>query len=434
MRYLWFTANSPRNPEEFVRKFKHNATDEIRAIFPRLFLGRDADGSKGGFTVILLRDEGESPKEQAFLSLMKLTFVDDGDYAMFQSWAVDPDRSIDFTRLARFFEVSSLPLDDPFAPAEAPVLTSTSTVKHDHLFDWLCASGKGSYDTFRRTAEAVGLPLADGSARTLLRRLRLLGHVEISEDGKQWFVTPTTVVESDDGSGCFLAGARDTTSIEALEAEGFAAGYRVRRERHETRDAPSIVRVSGAQPSKIVEVISRYFPEAASAGRAGLRLTEALPPIDQAHLLLSRTNLINLHSFDLEQYESKTNGYKAVSHPSTTGLYRLRSNDTCKLADRTLLYRADEQAWYLGDWYGLRFLARVAAGDRCTAAYDENRNLLAIPSDWHLPELYERALVLASGTLPKHVDGLHLYAGISRETADLMSQKLYASIEVKSCA
>ena len=96
----------------------------------------------------------------------------------------------------------------------------------------------------------------------------------------------------------------------------------------------------------------------------------------------------------------------------------------------------DDQAnrWICGDYYGLRFLARVRHGS-CRAAYRSQTNQLVAPltDRWPLP--YERALVLASGTLPQRIrteegDTILSYPGITRPLAEKLSALLDLELEV----
>lgn len=434
MRYLYYTAHRFKTPDQFVIRFKACLNEPMRRRFPRMFLGKDAGRISGGFTVILAKDEFEAPGEAEFLRNVNLSYVGEADFDEVEKWAVDPDRVLDFARLARFLKPEPLAADDPFAASDAGVAKTALSVKYDNLFAWLCATGQGTYDTFRRTAIALDLPVEDGSARALLRRLRVLGHVEVSEDGQRWFVTPPTVVQLDDGSGYFLAGARDTRVIEALEGTALRCGGQVSVDRHEAREAPRAVRITGVTEAEIVGVLTEAVDAAGAAGAAARRLAEALPHIDHAQALFSRVYHPNIHAFELALYDANSRDYKDVSGPSRTGLYRLRSGRSNDGPDRTLLYLRDEDAWYRGDWYGLRFVARHAAGERCMLGYDPRVGEVAIAKDWHLPELYERALVLASGMLARNDKDLLVYSGVTRETLDILVQKLNAIVEVKTHA
>lgn len=433
-RYIAYKAALYKDPDHFVTIYKRNLTDEMRRRFPRMFLGKDAGRIKGPFTVILVRDDVESPNEAHFLKLMKLSYVAEVEFEDFEKWAVDPDRVIDFSRLARFLGETQLAPDDPFAACEEVAPASVSSEKYDNLFVWLCATGQGSYDTFRRTADALGVPIADGAARALLRRLRLLGHLEVSDDGQRWFVTPPTVIALDDGSGHFLAGARTVSITEALEMAAFHFNGQVTFDSQETREAPRAVRIQGVSEDEISRVLSQSSAQAAAAGPAAKRLAEALPSADQAHELFSRVEHPNTHTCALAIYNSKTRDFVNIGSPSRTGFYRLTYTRSNEGPDRTLLYLADTETWYRGDWYGLRFVARHAAGERCMIGYDPRLGEVAIAKDWHLPELYERALVLASGMLPRNDKDLLVYSGITRETLDILIPKLEATLEVKSYA
>jgi hypothetical protein len=70
---------------------------------------------------------------------------------------------------------------------------------------------------------------------------------------------------------------------------------------------------------------------------------------------------------------------------------------------RTVFYDQPNNWWLQGDWYGLRFLALYHNQDiSCIVHYKKTTEKLAILSDQRWPEIYERALVLASGQLPTY--------------------------------
>ena len=90
----------------------------------------------------------------------------------------------------------------------------------------------------------------------------------------------------------------------------------------------------------------------------------------------------------------------------------------------TLFYDPATTRWQQGDWYGLRFLARRTAGERCPVHYDSHSQKLAIPQVWRWPELYERALVLASGHLPSWSKEWLVYEAIGAPLLTVLSGKL----------
>jgi len=56
--------------------------------------------------------------------------------------------------------------------------------------------------------------------------------------------------------------------------------------------------------------------------------------------------------------------------------------------------------------------------------FSSDRNQLAAPADWRWPEVYERALVLASGRLPLRKNGWLMYEHVGAELVDELCNKL----------
>ena len=71
--------------------------------------------------------------------------------------------------------------------------------RHERLLHWLSACGNGTWDRFIRACLALGLarPGERARLRSLVRRLMLLGHVQVSPDQQHWCVCPLTLVSSE---------------------------------------------------------------------------------------------------------------------------------------------------------------------------------------------------------------------------------------------
>ena len=87
-----------------------------------------------------------------------------------------------------------------------------------------------------------------------------------------------------------------------------------------------------------------------------------------------------------------------------------------------------------GEWYGLRFLALRRSGKYLKAMWrDEDGGLLAVPYRQRWPLLYERALVLSTGLLPRRhpENGLLYYQGIPLALATSIAEPL--GVQVETC-
>ena len=111
-------------------------------------------------------------------------------------------------------------------------------------------------------------------------------------------------------------------------------------------------------------------------------------------------------------------------------MYRLTRGKDTNTYQIVLYLDQSNQRWLRADWYGLRFLAYDSAGRDFEVTYDSSTNDLLIPMAERWPMLYERALVLASGSLPGPAANSRWlkYSGVSSELVQLLTEKLNVSI------
>jgi hypothetical protein len=109
------------------------------------------------------------------------------------------------------------------------------------------------------------------------------------------------------------------------------------------------------------------------------------------------------------------------------GLYELSPKDNSDGAEDRIVtgyYNQGAGTWHRGDWYGLRFLAKVRTYEPYTYDYDAGTGDFSIPQEWRWPEVYERALVLSSGRLPVLTGNRIIYEQIDETTLSGLHQKL----------
>ena len=164
-------------------------------------------------------------------------------------------------------------------------------------------------------------------------------------------------------------------------------------------------------------------------GVASVQLASLLPDLEGWKAILTAIDRISTTRYNIEIWNgSRFSTCDAFYERS--GMYRLtRRNDTN--AYQIVLYLDQpNQRWLRGDWYGLRFLAYDSVGREFEVVYDYSTNDLLIPVDERWPLLYERALVLASGSLPGLADNPRWlkYSGVSSELVQLLTEKLNVSI------
>ncbi len=190
-------------------------------------------------------------------------------------------------------------------------------------------------------------------------------------------------------------------------------------------EAPPCIRASAANPEQIFELIKQIDRQLAIAnvGEVSLQLAGIL--LDLAtwkHTLRSLQGIVP-SLYDWEYFDCNGNNFVSCISPIETGMYRMQSQEMTGYK-YTIFYDKESFRWLQGDWYGLRFLALQHNQQECIARYDRATKRLAIPVYQRWPEIYERALVLASGLLPTYQDSWLLYENVRPEVADQLSDKL----------
>lgn len=95
---------------------------------------------------------------------------------------------------------------DPFErPSDAwrppPSASPEANAAYARLLYWISARGEGTLEQFRDAAQTLGAADDRQMARSAMRRLILLGHVDQSDDGARWSASPAALVRLADGAG-----------------------------------------------------------------------------------------------------------------------------------------------------------------------------------------------------------------------------------------
>ena len=281
---------------------------------------------------------------------------------------------------------------DPFAQTSEPIRKRTSAKlgsQFEKFLYWLSAGGGGTWQTFVEACLTLDIVEERQHARSVLRRLRLLGHVDCSQDGSRWEVSPAALV-----------------TLPSEPDKGFLTGQRLPSELGEEGSFHTLTHQPDYQGPPRVELPSDGSHALTTAvGETSTELAEILPTIDEWKNSLQQMPKLLTTQFDLQLWDGRrfqpcnTFYEKDGKYHGISGMYRLRSVDARFQYDTTLFFDEPSQRWLRGDWYGLRFLAVGAgAGD---VIYEKNTNSLLIAEAQRWPLLYERALVLASGLLPE---------------------------------
>lgn len=340
----------------------------------------------------------------------------------------------DYVRLIPYIRPAPLPASDPFEERDIATEKAVTgdeivarTQQYDRLLAWLSATGNGSWQGFQQIWQILGGKETPAQAQ---RRLRLLGHIETSVDRKRWAIAPAVVfpITSGERAGQWvLCGQRDARLL-----QHFRQRVTVECVPQDCGDGPATVYLHTRDPEDMATILESIERPVYQVEQAGLMLAQLLPPLDRWKETLEPLHGVRPHAYQVKAFNGKTFVEEIFSGKS--GLYELwPSNNNMRRADPrpeyTLYYDEGSQQWLRADWYGLRFLARYEADQSCPIQYSSTTNRLAVPFDWRWPEIYERALVLASGRLPSRQNGWLIYESISMELVDELRDKLRLSDE-----
>jgi hypothetical protein len=417
--------------------------DHLSGIVPRICFEKRARGNFYMGIAVESEHPGVVPDQlQGLLQLSGLSnpIRQDGHPSLLRPFTLEEIRPmmgtsvpIEFAREIRYRRLALPPVEDPFGAVESASGDSDETRDHvveqthrfDRLLTWLSVVGNGGLAAFQSACRILALDADGAKARRILRRLRLLGHLECSTDGMRWSIAPTVLARTADPADeetYVLCGARSQALIQALRDGGVV----------EIMPQPG-----GGGPATVMlrdHVFDRLLAGLRAIGasdrviieRSAAAIADLLPPLEQWPDMLQQVSDPHPHRFAVRRYD----GLDVVPtyFDDTTGLYELWPEDGGSRRPRTLaftfFYDAQRSRWLRGDWYGLRFLARSLDGERPRATYRADNGELSIPNEFRPPELYERALVLASGRLPSARGSWLVYEGIGQSLLDTLATKL----------
>ena len=300
--------------------------------------------------------------------------------------------------------------------------------RYNRLLNWLSANAEGTWQTFARVCDTLQLADNIKGTRSIFRRLILLGHIESSSDGQKWSICPATLVQCAAGPEvCFLVGQQTPNLIEQLSAH-----WEIENTPQTSYQGPSRIKVqSNLSTNFLVDEL-----QVESVGVASVQLARLLPDLEGWKTILTAIDRINTTHYNIEIWDGSrfspcdTFYERNGQYFGESGMYRLRRGTDANTYQIVLYFDQPNQRWLRGDWYGLRFLTYDSIGRDFEVAYDSGTNDLLIPLDERWPLLYERALVLASGSLPGRPENPRWlkYSGVSSELVQLLTEKLTASI------
>ena len=296
-----------------------------------------------------------------------------------------------------------LPPPDPLSYEQEPTAPRAQnrdmTDQYNKLLLWLSAHGHGTWQQFKAACDTLGLAPTYRSSGSILRRMRLLGHMDISRSGQQWVIAPGSLVatESEDSQyHTFLAGQRSPAILGALnDAADVEAATQP------DGNAPEKLRVifsDHADALRFAEDFSRHHYPLYLAGQVALEIARSLPDLTSWENTLSSQSIVR-GNYRFEEW--RNDSFHPVQLPRETGMYSLTHiADGNGLLSLTLFYDADQNIWRRADWYGLRYLTLRRRNINIEFHYDRASMKLTIDRNQRPPHMYERSLVLSSGILP----------------------------------
>lgn len=285
---------------------------------------------------------------------------------------------------------------DGWQPRQA---SAESCSRFEYLLHWLSARGAGTWESFKQASEILGVSVDRQDARSALRRLSLLGHIDLADDGSRWSISPRALVRfPDNPSSGFLVGQRTEILLRQVGELG-----PLTQTLQPYYSGPPRIELDSGVPRDADCVAARGVVD---AGVTSTRLADLLPDLDAWKDSLPSLSHVNTGLYDIEQWHGgdfqpcDTVYEQDGVYYGESGMYRLSLHGTRAGRALTLFFDESAQRWLRGDWYGLRFLAMEARQDGVEAIHDSNAGELLIPAARRWPLLYERALTLASGLLP----------------------------------
>jgi hypothetical protein len=336
-------------------------------------------------------------------------------------------------------DIESNPFTFDFTPAY--LLDKSEEKKYQNLLYWLSAIGSCSWQLFKQTCEFLNLE----NPQRIIRRLKLLGHLEMLDDGKKCFINPPIIIKilsNLEEKKFILCGQRNQKLISILTNYG-----EIIYSSQPLKNAPYTIEIKFNDSLEVKNIIQEIKT------RYNLVIYYSDLTICQLENLLNFEqwfeNLLTVQGIIPSLYDWKylvNNDFIDCLNPDQTGMYQMfkynqeKSLDSINSWDKkpilTLFYDRDKQCFKQGDWYGLRFLTLKKNNEHILLKYDVHNRRLAIPYSQRLPELYERFLVLAGGILPSYSktedDNIWLiYENISLELLQTLANKLDLNWEEK---
>ncbi|OAD23932.1 hypothetical protein THIOM_000219, partial [Candidatus Thiomargarita nelsonii] len=393
------------NPKQLVEQISKQVQQyNLSQVVPLLRMEKGVEPRKQFYFFLAIESTqpGQIPTEIIQSHLLELNYFNKAipgaerfNYEQIKSMVGTAHDVHDYTHNIPY-QPKSVNSDNPFdfmilshSPSSLLADNEEMSRRYERLLYWLSALGGGSWESFKKACQSLDLT----EPKRILRRFKLLGHLESSADGARWAMSPTALVKTQE---FVLCGQRSLKLVQRLEQ---LATVNLKNQ----ADAPPCIHIQLANSKNVSYLIDQIKAEFSmiDAGESSSQLANLLPNIDIWQQSLKNLQGIVPSSYDWKYFDG--NDFVDCISPKETGLYQLSPREKNNTFYRTLFYDQANNRWLQGDWYGLRFLALYYNQDiSCIVHYDKTTENLAIPSEQRWPEIYERALVLASGLLPTY--------------------------------
>ena len=284
------------------------------------------------------------------------------------------------------------------------------------LLWWSSAKGEGSFQGFKEACNILELTVpGDGKAWYFMRRLILLGHIEAVEEGNKfiWGVTPTALVQPVIGD-LYVTGMMTPFSERSLSEK-------VTINKTTSNGGPARIAIQDLDEARSSSFTIIQDP----AGK----LANALPCFKEWQDSLVIDPDILPHRYALKIFNGKS-FIELNEGPPSIGLYQATRIDGEYNKPSLAFY--DGVRWKRGGYYDLRWLGVKNTNPNMTVWLDENGSF-SLPEIGRWPLLYERALVLASGKLPRRgkVNGIDalIYDSVGLDLAKVLAEKLEVNMK-----
>lgn len=391
----YLAARAMGIPEQVVlRVTSHIRAERLASAFPLLKIEKKAT-RRGEFYLFLCIGTDEMVnKAKSILRAVGCTPIDVVPEDEIRRMVARAEIGTYGTNALTYRPRPSSELEDPYyIPDSQADGCRSSPDAYNRLLYWLSATGQGSWASFSHACVELQLGSADvHGLSSIYRNMRLLGHLECSEDGAKWtIVPPTEVTPSSEGGVCFISGARTPSFLDWVSGRTNVTSIT------QKAGGPDLVRLQRSvsspdtvqQAGRVAETMLGLLPNPRS-------LMETLGDAGRPDSTRFAVEVWDEGMYVPCQLRERNGRYIAES-----GLYRL-SQDRHRF---TLYFDSDSQRWLKGDWYTLRFLSEYTMGVRYDAVCNDSTSRLFLPKQSRLPLIYERPLVLSSGLLPVSVSG-----------------------------